>query len=558
MKNFLLLLSAAICLTVSSLELTTSVLGQEAENQDSELQLEKLFPPTSMFGPSASRMAFSADGRYGAYLYRDYLNRRHGRDLWIHDFKTDKTTQITNIEMLAEFQRSSRLVIEDRKKKSRKDSSRNKSKAKGDDDNDEKEDETESEAEENNKEIAKASGEDAKSDEQESLEVSEKDGKDYYAPAYSGISSFRWHPEENALLISSENDLYWMEDITKPNLVRLTKTDQRESSYSFTPDGDGITYQAGDTVFQLNFGEHFVGQINPKIPSGDSLGGYEITEDGSRMALICYSGSRASSSRTVDIIRYRDRFAKSDKISRTVSDDEVPERKVKIYMVSLDEGEFEFESAPLIKIFEETIDEPRDVISNPKWSLDGNHITFGFFNQEDSEVDIRMATWPTDEELKKATEKAVSKREKKEAEQAAENKKKDEKDRTPGRRGNSGGRTKAPELLEHDSKIVYQYKHYGGPNTPRQLAPNFDAKNHIVFVSEQSGYRHIHSLDPLYENLRQLTSGRFEVYPIRMSKDRKTLFVTSTKQTAARQMVYALDLESGEFTRLNSEDGNYS
>ena len=65
-------------------------------------------------------------------------------------------------------------------------------------------------------------------------------------------------------------------------------------------------------------------------------------------------------------------------------------------------------------------------------------------------------------------------------------------------------------------------------------------------------------LDPLYESVRQLTSGYYEVYPLRYSEDHKTLFVTATKDSPARTMAYAVDLESGEMTRLSKKDGTYS
>ncbi|MFK7767646.1 MAG: prolyl oligopeptidase family serine peptidase [Mariniblastus sp.] len=521
-----------------------------------ELTLKELFPQKSLFGPSARSTAFSDDGRYAAYLYRDYLNRRHGSDLWIYDFKTSKATQLTNIDMMSKFQRSARLVIADRLKKHKKtdEPKDDKKKAAKKTKSASKKSDTKNDAK---KKDTKKSKEQLERERKIYMTVSDKDADDEYAPVYSGISSFKWHPENNSLLVNSEGDIYLVEDVSKPEMVRLTKTADRESQVDFLPDGSGYTYGSSDTVLQVKFGSHLIEQLNPRLGSGESLSDYQISHDGKRMVVVSRSGGRPSGAREVDIIRYRDRFAKSSKVPRTVSDDETKPTTVKVYLYDLEASDTE--DAPLVQVFEETIDEPRDVLSDPKWSLDNQHLTFCFFDQKNSDVQIRLVSWPTEDEMAKAMNKAKTARATKEAKAATEAKKKDDENGTPGRSGPRGGRTAPPELVMHDSKVVYQFKHYGGPNTPRMVSPDFVGQtNHIVFVSEQSGFRHVHVLDPLYENLRQLTNGRFEVYPIRFSKDHKTMFVTTTKESAARQMVYSLDLESGDLERINKQDGNFS
>ncbi len=535
-----LTLPCALC----ALAFAVGSIAAAAEKSDdkSGLSLDKLFPPKSMFGPSARSPAFSDDGRYAAYLYRPLEERRHGNDLWIYDFKIGKAKRITNIDMMSKFQRSARIVIEDRLKKHADANDKEKS----------QNGKTDAVTKEENSDDDKGK----EVDREAYMTVSDKDADDDYAPAYSGISSFQWHPTKNQLLLNSEGDVYLIEDVSKPALQRLTKTEERESRVAFLPDGSGYTLRRGDAVIQTRFGEHIVQQLTPSLPSGETLSQFSLSHDGKRIALISRTGSR-SGSRTVDIIRYRDRFAKSDKISRTVSDDEVSPQTVKVYLFEFDVDETE--DAPLLQVFETKIDEPRDVISSPRWSLDDQQVTFCFFDQENSEVQIRLVKWPTEDELEKGLDKAVKERGKDFAKRMAEAKEKDEEDGTPGRRGPSGGRTESPELVKHEARTVYQFKHYGGPNTPSMVDPDFAGDNkHIVFISEQSGFRHVHLLDPLYESVRQLTSGRYEVYPIRFSDDHNRLFVTATKESAARQMVYVLDLESGELKRLNKQDGTYS
>ncbi|OYP34123.1 hypothetical protein CGZ80_15800 [Rhodopirellula sp. MGV] len=557
MKNDSLRTVCLSMLVIGSLISPAVAADSKKDKDKDELRLEDLYPEKGLFGPSASNAEFSHDGRYAAYLYRPYNERRHGSDLWVYDFKKSEARRITSIDMLSEFQRSARIVIDDRLEKHRKKAKSEKK----DDDKDEKEDgDDEEKSDDENDSDDKEKDELTEKEREEQREiymtVSEDDADAEYSPVYSGIASFRWHPKENKLLLISEGDIYLLEDLNKPKLARLTKTDQRESQVEFLPDGSGYTVRRDDTVIQTKFGEHLVRQLTPSLPSGENLSRYSLSHDGKRITLITRTNSRGGS-RKVDIIRYRDRFAQSDSISRTVSDDKVEPETVRVYMFEFDGADTE--EAPLLKVFEEKIDEPRDIISEPRWSLDNQQVTFCFFDQKNSDVQIRLATWPTEEELEKGLKEAVKEREKDFQKEMREAREKDEEDVTPGRRGPRGGRTEDPELVEHLAKIAYQFKHYGGPNTPSMVSPDFaDDSRHIVFVSELSGFRHIHVLDPLYESVRQLTEGRFEVYPIRFSEDHKRLFVTATKDSPARQMVYVLEMESGELTRLNDQEGTFS
>ena len=49
-------------------------------------------------------MSISHDGRYGAYLWRPYIERRHGADLWIYDFDSGESSRVTKVSVMSEFQ----------------------------------------------------------------------------------------------------------------------------------------------------------------------------------------------------------------------------------------------------------------------------------------------------------------------------------------------------------------------------------------------------------------------------------------------------------------------
>ena len=193
---------------------------------------------------------------------------------------------------------------------------------------------------------------------------------------------------------------------------------------------------------------------------------------------------------------------------------------------------------------------------DPNGLSDSEKVTFCFFNQKDDVVEIRVGSFPDEEEHEKLLEEAEKKAAAKRKEAADKAKKEDEeKNRRP--RPQSPSRT--PLTVEYEAKTVYQFKHDGGPNTPRMVSPDWAADSrHVVFISELSGFRHVHVLDTLYQSLRQLTSGHFEVYPLDFSEDHKTMFVTATKDSSARQMVYSIDIESGEMQRISNRDGVYS
>ncbi len=107
-----------LCLTWD-LALSSSTPDDSAQEKEG-LTLERLFPEKSVFGPTARSMAFSSDGRYGAWLWRPRVERRHGSDLWIRDFKTGETSRVTSATVLAPFQKQAREVVADREKKAAK------------------------------------------------------------------------------------------------------------------------------------------------------------------------------------------------------------------------------------------------------------------------------------------------------------------------------------------------------------------------------------------------------------------------------------------------------
>jgi dipeptidyl aminopeptidase/acylaminoacyl peptidase len=179
---------------------------------------------------------------------------------------------------------------------------------------------------------------------------------------------------------------------------------------------------------------------------------------------------------------------------------------------------------------------------------------FDVFEQDESEIHIREAIFPAKKD--KASDKKQD--DKKEGDADKEEKKDDDEEKeadTEDTKSKSSG----DKIAEQEAKVLHRHLHTGGPNTPTMVDPEYLADSRrIVFLSEQSGFRQLHVLDPVYQSQQQLTSGYFEVYPVRISKDHQSMFVTTTKDHPAREHVYRVDLGTGEMTRLVPQDGTYS
>jgi dipeptidyl aminopeptidase/acylaminoacyl peptidase len=80
----------------------------------------------------------------------------------------------------------------------------------------------------------------------------------------------------------------------------------------------------------------------------------------------------------------------------------------------------------------------------------------------------------------------------------------------------------------------------------------------IVFLSEKSGFMHLYSLDvttPKPE-ARALTTGRWEVTDARLSRDRRTAFLTTNEVHPGERHFYTMPLDSGVRTRVTTMPGS--
>lgn len=655
--------------------------GQEEETK--ELKLEELFPEKSFFGPSARSTSFSHDGAWGVYMYRPYIERRHGNDLWLVDSETGEVTRVTSAVVMAEFQESARKVVEDRTKKAKKAGVGQKDKnGQADDAEQQNDDATDQPAEDDGvtgrwegritggedlglppdgvafvlvlqrhtddsvtgtlkvsgeQSAASLSGgrydadtgevsgtfvdeggdtttafsaivrddgiegtltvkalgvtldlkgertsresgasqntdaaEDEKAqdtdeqdeqeekgdDEQEDIElgnwVSEKDADDEKAPRFAGIQTYTWSPTANELIFTSEGDLYRF-NVDDRSITRLTKTEDYERSVEYLPDGSGYTYMSGNSVVKVAFGSHLIEQLDPRLPGGENMTGYELSPDGSRMVFLTRKVLKPAESRRVNIITYRDRFAQVRQVPRHVSDDELQEAETSIYLYDMrDPMHEEFE---LQKVYTHRYTGPRDILQVPEWAPNSEKVCFAVYTQETGNVEVYEASFPPRKEEDAEAGDAAGESGDDDSNGADADDSADETDE----QDDAEEDPKEEEAKIEPAKLIYKFYHHGGPNTPRMIHPYYLAdSHHITFLTEQSGFRHLHILDPTYEMLEQITSGHFEVYPFDISDDHRYLFCTSTKGDPTRDEVYVVDLVEKKMKRISQQPGTYS
>lgn len=478
---------------------------QVSSEEEYHWTLEEILGDKGFFGPSATEMDFSYDGSYAAYRYRPYRERRHGNDLWLFNPATGEVKRITSVSVMAAFQRTTREVREDRIKKARRAGDR---------------DETEANRDEL-REMKKRGD-----------WVSEKDADDDEAPRYSGVSYYEWSPRGNELIFSSQGDLYRYE-VEGGRISRLTVTGDTEQSAHYLPEGAGFLYQRGDSVMHVEFGSHVITELRPTLEGGESMDSYRISPDGRKVAFVTSRTEGQPSGRTVTIMDFSERFARSYEVRRHVSDDPTGKTTWSVYLWDI--SAMGSEARRPIRVYSHVVSGPRDAHVMPDWAPDSSRIVWSVYEQSTDYVWILEAAFPDDYDSVSTEEPSE------EASETASDDLPEDGD---------------PEI---EAKTLTRFLHNGGPNTPYDIRPWYLADSRrVVLMTEQSGFRHLYILDPLYETMTPLTEGRWEVYPIELNEEHTRLLFEANREGPERRDGYLVDLESREVIRLTKEPGFYS
>ena len=84
----------------------------------------------------------------------------------------------------------------------------------------------------------------------------------------------------------------------------------------------------------------------------------------------------------------------------------------------------------------------------------------------------------------------------------------------------------------------------------------FDNEN-IWFESEATGFAHLYTANVKTGKVKQLTKGKFEILDVQLSKDKKTFYITSNKESPHEQHFYHMPVKGGKMTKITGEHGGY-
>ena len=81
----------------------------------------------------------------------------------------------------------------------------------------------------------------------------------------------------------------------------------------------------------------------------------------------------------------------------------------------------------------------------------------------------------------------------------------------------------------------------------------------FIWLSERDGWNHAYLFDYDGTQIRQITSGEWEVLEVKgITPDNETLYYTSTEVSPTQEHLYSVDVEDGDRERLTGEDGWHS
>ncbi|MGJ8591681.1 MAG: prolyl oligopeptidase family serine peptidase [Aquaticitalea sp.] len=79
----------------------------------------------------------------------------------------------------------------------------------------------------------------------------------------------------------------------------------------------------------------------------------------------------------------------------------------------------------------------------------------------------------------------------------------------------------------------------------------------VWFQSEKTGYSHLYSANVNSGTTKALTQGYFEIQEVKLSKDKKTFYLTSNKFSPHEQHFYHLPSNGGKMTQITSKKGGH-
>ncbi|SFH11484.1 S9 family peptidase [Pedobacter insulae] len=94
----------------------------------------------------------------------------------------------------------------------------------------------------------------------------------------------------------------------------------------------------------------------------------------------------------------------------------------------------------------------------------------------------------------------------------------------------------------------------GGPGVGGRSLGWID-QNRFYYQSEATGYSHVYVCNIATGEKKQITSGKWEVQSLQLSKDKKTFYLSGNKEHPGITHFYKMNIEGGDFVQLTSMKG---
>ncbi|MFT5834801.1 MAG: dipeptidyl aminopeptidase/acylaminoacyl peptidase [Cognaticolwellia sp.] len=79
--------------------------------------------------------------------------------------------------------------------------------------------------------------------------------------------------------------------------------------------------------------------------------------------------------------------------------------------------------------------------------------------------------------------------------------------------------------------------------------------NEFFYQSEETGFSHLYGMNIKTKIPKQLTKGKFEILEAKLSKDKKSFWITSNKETPHEHHFYKLSANGGKMKKITSQKG---
>jgi len=395
-----------------------------------------------------------------------------------------------------------------------------------------------------------------------------------------------WNKKHTQKLFDKNGDI-WLSDLTTGKIQQLTNTTDFEAGPVFSGDESIVIVRKGDNLYSLKFNSSELVQLTnfvhsaaatPASPTGRRGGGRRANQD------VAAGNDQERWLKTqqlelFDIIKVRDKDRKLDSVERKefevkkLKEISVDDRSVGAQRVSPDGRYITYRLAKYPEGVKSAIvpnyvtasgfteDIPnRTKVGDPQPVFE----SYVFDTQKDNVYKIATSSLPGIKDLpdyvkdypKELERRTKANEDRKVSIQGpywSEDSKyavvfvdaDDNKDRWIMKLDPATG---ALSLMDRERNEAW----VGGPG---QGARGYTDNSHFYYETEESGYAHIYLYDFNSNTKKQLTSGKWEVQTLELSKDKKTFYFTANMEHPGITHFYRMPVTGGEPVKITSMKG---